>query len=109
MNQDLRIVFQDSQGITIPAVYCEDLFADKIEAENNGTTPDSQFYTETYGTNGRAFKWICPNLTSTKIKAERKLDNLIAKIYRCRAGKAYDPDFDAETECSSTEDLQEYW
>ena len=111
MNQDLRIVFQDSDGKTIPAVYCEDLFADQIEAEKNGTTPDSQFYTETYSSHDASdfFKWICPNITSTNIMALRKLDNLNANIYNCLAGKLFDPDFEAETECSSTKDLKEYW
>lgn len=79
----------------MPAIYCEDYFAEEIAAEIFGNSNSAFNYTKAY-TGGGSYgvsKTICPNLQ------EITSDELNVKVVACEDAKKDDPNFEPDVEC----------
>ncbi len=98
--QYLRVAFY-SNGSYIPAVLCQDYFADQILAEANGQS-NSTFYTDTYSTNiSTRSSWVCPDLGNMTITEKENMDNIVVYVLSCNSAKTKDPDFLPDQVCKS--------
>lgn len=69
----LRLVFTQNTGQTVPTVYCQDMFADQIAAEE-GLEKDYKIYTNTYS--GINSHMLCPNITETVVEGAKDWINI---------------------------------
>ena len=89
----------DSNGRTIPAVFCKDIFAEELQAEASNQT-DTKFYTDTYAKKFGYSDWVCPDMGKTSI-TDKSSRNMQVWVYNCLKAQTFDPEFLPDQVCKT--------